>query len=209
MSKVLIFFLIALCQAGFAQDERFYRGIFFGTEENKPQADFKYEVRSPDYMIDLDRDGVVDSFQTVKKDGVDYIRIRDANGMTRFEANLDAKGKNSLIFKAQLKRISSQADALILHYYEGDTLDAVFEGSARLYILTIRDRDLRKIHITKGPYFWTERESASDHYHKYWNRRYTVNTLDYNHDGINEISISFNKIHRIMRYEGFGNWSNL
>lgn len=157
-------------------------------------------------MIDLNRDGIVDSFQTVKKDGIDFIRINDANGVKVFEKRLHAKGKNSSIIKAHLVSISPAADALILHYYEGDHDNAIFEGSARLYVLTIRDRNLNKISFSKGPHFWTERESSSPHYQKYWARRFVVNTLDYNGDGIKEISVSFNKIHRILQYTKAGVW---
>ncbi len=200
--------LLALSHMSFGQDERFYRQLFDGSFKRQSDKDFvyKYEVASPEYMIDLNRDGVVDSFQTIKKDGVDFIRILDANGVNKFEASLEAKGKNSKIFKAHLVGISDKADALILHFYEGDTDEAVFEGSARLYVLTIQNKDLNKINMTKGPHFWHERESADEHYQKYWNRRFIVNTLDYDKDGTKEISVSFNKIHRILRYQGNGVW---
>jgi hypothetical protein len=209
MGKFLIFFVIsASSQITLAQDERFYRQLFDGSLNRDYDKDlvYKYEIKSPEYMLDLNRDGVVDVFQTTKKDGVDFFKIYDANGNLKFETKLAAKGKHSRIFKAHLVDVAPNADALILHYYEGDTQDAVFEGSARLYIVTIRDRDLKKISITKGPYFWHEREVSTPHYHKYWNRRFIVNTLDYNKDGIKEISVSFNRMHQIMYYTGFGVW---
>lgn len=210
---ILFLFVFALCweviSPSFAQDERFYRQLFDGSLARQKKKDFvfKYEFTSPEYMIDLNRDGVVDSFQTVKKDGVDFIRIMDANGMTKFEASLEGKGKRSRIFKAHLLGVSGKADVLILHYYEGDTDEAVYEGSARIYVLTIEDKNLNKISMTKGPHFFHERESADEHYSKYWNRRFVVNTVDYNSDGIKEISVSFNSIHRIMTYNGSGVWT--
>lgn len=207
------FFIVTLCHQGvapaIAQDERFYRQLFDGSFSRLQDKDFvfKYEFTSPEYMIDLNRDGIVDSFQTVKKDGVDFIRIMDANGNTKFEASLEGKGKGSGIFKAHLLGVSKSADVLILHYYEGDTDEAVYEGSARIYVVTIENRDLNKISMTKGPHFFHERESADEHYSKYWNRRFVVNTIDYNSDGVKEISVSFNKIHRIMTYNGGGVWT--
>ena len=210
---LLSFFVVTMCHQVFApaycQDERFYRQLFDGSFSRAQDKDFvyKYEFTSPEYMIDLNRDGIVDSFQTVKKDGVDFIRIMDANGITKFEASLEAKGVGSKIFKAHLLGVSKEADALILHFYEGKTEAAVFEGSARIYVITIQDRDMNKITMTKGPHFFHEFESEDGHYYKYWNRRFIVNTVDYNSDGAKEISVSFNGIHRILIYKGNGVWS--
>ena len=211
--SLICFLIVTMCHQVFApayaQDERFYRKLFDGSFSRSQDKDFvyKYEITSPEYMIDLNRDKIVDSFQTVKKDGVDFIRIMDANGLTKFEASLEAKGTGSNIFKAHLVGISQNVDALILHFYEGDTDEAVYEGSARIYVLTIEDHDLDKISMTKGPHFFHEFESASEHYYKYWNRRYVVNTVDYNKDGTKEISVSYNSIHRILIYKGNGVWS--
>ncbi|MBT4793041.1 MAG: hypothetical protein HON90_15820 [Halobacteriovoraceae bacterium] len=156
--------------------------------------------------MDLNRDGIEDSFQTVKKDGVDFIRINNHEGQKIFEEELLTKGKKSHVFKAHLRSINKSVDVLILHYYEGDNEAVGFEGSARLYFLTIRDKSLNKITLRKGPHFWTERESVTG---RYWNKRYSVNVLDYNSDGQNEISVSYNNLSRVYFYLRDGKWSTL
>lgn len=188
-----------------AQDERFYRSIFNGDLSNTSDIPFEYkvEVSSHKYLMDLNRDSKKDSFQSVKKDGVDFFRINDEYGKQVFEAKLETKGKESKIFRASFKTISNSVDVLLLHFYEGHNDAAVFEGSARLYIITIKDRDFKKITMTKGPFFWSEFEGATN---KYWARRYSVNTADLNKDGVKEISVSFNNIDRVYYYSSNGEW---
>lgn len=199
MKAFLGILLCILSFNSFAQDERYYRSIFsgdlFGTE--KKGFPFKVAVRSPKYMIDLNRDGKDDSIQTMKKDGVDFFRVLDEYGKVALNYKLETKGANSSVFRVSFKKISKEIDVLILHYYEGETQAAKFEGSGRLYFVTIKNRDLKQISVQKGPIFWTERESVAG---KYWNRRYTVNTVDYNDDGFREISTSFNRNNRVYMY---------
>lgn len=207
MKRLFFMILCVISSLGHTQDERFYRDIFNGRLGSAPKPfNYKIKVESPRYSIDLNHDGVEDSFQTVKKDGVDFIRINDPFGNPVFEQALMTKGRGSSIFKAHLKTISKSVDVLILHFYEGENDAAIFESSARLYFVTIRNKNLRKITMTKGPYFWTEKERAAG---KYWNKRLSVNVIDYNKDGRNEISVSYNKLSRVYFYISEGIWSQI
>ena len=204
--QIYMTFLLCIFSIGaVAQDERFYRSIYSGDLANSKEGPFEYkiEVSSSKYLIDLNRDGKKDSIQTVKKDGVDFFRINDDFGKQVFEGKLETKGSESKIFRASLKTISKDVDVLLLHFYEGHNDAAIFEGSARLYIVTIRDRDFRLVSMTKGPFFWTEKQGVAN---KYWARRYSVNTLDLNKDGIKEIAVSFNNIDRIYYYSKNKEW---
>ncbi|MAX67336.1 MAG: hypothetical protein CME66_10415 [Halobacteriovoraceae bacterium] len=207
MKTLLSLILCVISLAGWSQDESFYRDIFSGAfiKKKKP-FEYKVLVESPRYSLDLDRDGVKDSFQTLKKDGVDFIRINNAFGEKVFESSLLNLGQKSKIFKAHLKTISKTVDVLILYFYEGYNYSSNFGASARLYFLTIPDRKLDKITLTKGPYFWGEFEKAAG---KYWRRRLSVNTLDYNGDGKFEISVSYNKTSRVFFYLPSGNWTEI
>lgn len=189
-----------------AQDERFYRSIYSGALDNNESEPFEYkiEVSSDKYLIDLNRDNKKDSIQTIKRDGVDFFRINDEYGKNVFEAKLETKGRDSKIFRVSFKTISPTIDVLLLHFYEGHNEAAVFEGSARLYIVTIKNRNFKEISMTKGTFFWSEKAGISN---KYWARRYTVNTVDLNKDGQKEISVSFNNIDRIYYYSTkSGSW---
>jgi hypothetical protein len=116
------------------------------------------------------------------------------------------KGKNRSIFKAHLVSISPTGDVILVHVYAGDNEAAIFAGSARLYFVTIRERNLKKITMTKGPYFWTEKERAAG---KYWNKRFSVNVLDYNNDGQKEISVKYNTRSRVFFYVSDGFWDQI
>ncbi len=189
------------------QDERFYRKMFSSKlSEAIEDFDYKIHVDSPRYTLDLNRDGLKDSFQTVKKDGVDFIRVIDPFGKIVFEKSLLTKGAYGRIFKARFVAVKKDVDVLILYYYEGETQSATFEGSARLYFLTIPGKDLGRITLSRGPYFWHERERGEG---KYWNRRYSVNILDYNKDGVQEISVSYNKSSRVYFYISDGVWKSI
>jgi hypothetical protein len=208
MKSILIFVLCILSFQAFSQDERYYRSLFSGKIFDINKDDFKYKVavESPKYMLDLDRDGIMDSIQAMKKDGVDFFRINGPHGRQLFIDKLVTKGKGSKIYKVQFTNIKAGVDALIVHFYEGDNDAAIFEGSARIYIYTILQNNLLKISKMRGPFFWMEKERAAG---KYFNRRYSVNIVDYNNDGVKEISTSFNKIHRVLMYTQAGIWKKL
>lgn len=207
MRTVIFLTLCVVSHLAFGQDERFYRDIFNGNllEGVKP-LHYKIEVASSKYMIDLNSDGIKDSFQTIKRDGIDFIRINDAYGKVMLERELLTKGGKSKIFKAHLKNVNKDTNVLILHFYEGQNESSIFEGSARLYFITFPKNNLAEATLTKGPYFWTENERAAG---KYFNRRYSVNVIDYNDDGTNEISVSFNSSQRMYLYKLNGKWVQL
>lgn len=207
MTRYLTLMLCILSIAAYAQDERYFRSIYSGELFDLKDKNYyhKVKVSSQKYMIDLNRDGKEDSIQTMKMDGNDFVRINDEYGREVFRHMLETKGRNSAIFRASFKNIDAHNDVLILHFYEGETQAAIYEASARLYFLTIPKRDLRKIKITKGPFFWMEKERAAG---KYYNRRYSVNTVDYNNDGTREISVSFNNINRVYMFVN-GSWQKL
>lgn len=207
MTRILIFMLCICSFSAFGQDERYYRSIFSGDLFNLKDNAYYYKVKvsSPKYVLDLNRDTKDDSFQTIKMDGNDFIQINDEYGREVFRGMLETKGKNSSIFRASFKQVDKNTDVLILHFYEGEAHTSTYEATARLYFVTIPNRNLNKITMTKGPFFWTERERAAG---KYWNRRYSVNTLDYNNDGSREISVSFNSISRVYFYLN-GSWQNI
>lgn len=206
--KIICIVLLCFAPLAFSQDESFYRDLFNGNlySQSKDAMIYKIEVESPKYMIDLNSDGVMDSFQTVKRDGVDFIRINDTYGKSVFMDKLLTKGKNSSIFKAKLVKVNSKTNVLILFYYDGEIKTSRYEASARLYFVTFVNNELKKASLYKGPYFFHEKEKASG---KYWNRRYSVNVMDYNKDSQNEISISYNNSSKVYEYIGEGLWAAL
>ena len=192
----------------FAQDERYYRKIFTGElyEKKDEQLNFKIKVATESYLIDLNRDGKNERIRTLKKDGLDFIEIKDRFGQLILNKKLKAIGGDSTLYKIQLKTISSEADVLILHFYEGATDSTIFEARARVYFITIQNRDLKRIYMYEGPHIFYEKEMPNG---KYGLRYYTVDTFDYNNDDRNEISINYGHIQHIFFYIRNGIWRRL
>lgn len=208
MKAFLWIILLAASLPVLGQDERYYRKIYSNELTQKTEEIQKYKVivKSPSYRLDLNRDGFEEVIKTEKRDGKDFFVIRDHFGRTLIDKQLSAIGSGGVVYRVQFKTISANTDALILHYYEG-AIDATnFMAQARLYFLTISNRSLKKIHFFKGPHFFNETEKFPD---KYSVKRLSVNTIDYNKDGIKEISVSFNKIHRVFFYVAEGIWQRI
>jgi hypothetical protein len=204
------FILILFVASNFAlgQDEQFYRRIFTNELINKPSAliEYKLVVKSPVYQINLDRDKFPEGIRIEKRDGLDFVVVLSRFGEKVFESKLLGIGNKSRIFKIQLKTISKDTNALIIHFYEGKIDSTKFESTARLYFLTFPKNDYKKMVLFKGPHFFHEKEKVSE---QYWNRRFSVNTIDYNHDGVKEISISYKKINRVYFYLSKGLWTKI
>lgn len=201
-------FALLLSTSAFSQDERFFRKIFtdelsLGIAQTQPP---KIEVSTPEYLVDITRDGQMERIIALKRDGLDYIQIKDHFGRIKFDRKLAAKGVDSKLYKIQLKTISAKVDVLLLHYYEGAVGDIPFDATARVYFLAIENRNLDKLYLKKGPAFFMEKARPGNQYSR---RKYSVNVIDYNKDGHNEVSVTYNGIHRIFFYKTKGLWTKM
>lgn len=203
---LILFLLISLPVVG--QDERYYRQILAGdlpkydqdpTEKQLAQ----FNVTGTHYKIDLNEDKIEEIIEPQKRDGVDWLEIRNASHNKLFEAKLLAMGAESSIYKIKLVNLSKTLKAIILFLDEGKTQGKRFESTARIYVLSYENNDLSKMSLTEGPHFFHEREA---HREQYWRRDYSVNVYDINGDGVREIAIQYNHIQRIMKYQGRGMW---
>ena len=208
LCMVKIFIIFLLSTSVFGQDERFYQKLFQRSSDKNFEKTgvYKNRVTSDKYMLDLNRDSVLESFQIEKRDGIDAIIINDSFGKKTFEATLLPKGANSRIMKASFKRVSSNVDVLILHYYEGENKYPTFESSARIYFLTIQNKNLNSIRLDKGPFFWSETEKTNG---KYWRRRYKVSSIDANKDGSLEVLVSDGRSSRVYQFSESKGWTQL
>jgi hypothetical protein len=166
----------------------------------------KIEVSTPNYQIDLDRDGRPEVLKIEKRDGQDFFVIKDGMGETKSELKLNAKGLDSVLYKVQLKTLSAETDALILYFDEGNSGNVVLQSTARIYMATIDKRNLDKVSFNKGPAFYYEKEWPVDQYSR---RYYNVSVYDFNKDGTKEVAVSYNNIQRIYFYLGKGRWQKL
>jgi hypothetical protein len=202
---LLCFFLMS---SALAQDERYYRQILKGELPQimggfKESVDHQFNVMGPSYHIDLNGDGIEESIQPQKRDGIDWIEIKAANKSKLFEAQLLAMGTSSVLYKVKLVSLSSSVKALVLFLDEGVTQGRKFESTARIFVISYENNDLASMQMTAGPHFFHEKEFMRDQYTR---RDYLVNVVDFNRDGKKEISIQYHHIQRIMEYLGDGEW---
>jgi hypothetical protein len=206
--SMFFLFFLALAVPGFSQDERYYRQILTGElpkllekTQEKPIAQFN--VKGSSYKFDLNEDKIEETIEPQKRDGVDWLEIRNASENKLFEAKLLAMGSESSLYKIKVVHLSPKVKAAILFLDEGKTKGRRFESTARIYVLSFENNDLSTLALTEGPHFFHEKEGQRE---QYWRRDYQVNVFDLDGDGTREITVQYNHIQRIMKYLGKGEW---
>ncbi|MFZ4712357.1 MAG: hypothetical protein ACOYL6_01480 [Bacteriovoracaceae bacterium] len=203
---IFLFIFLQSCPI-WAQDERFFRQIFtgeLGKEQAKLRKDYKWVAESPEHKLDLDGDGVAESLKVLKRDGENWLELSGKLGQPFYSVKIEAKGKDSSLFRINLVSLSSTVKVLLLSFYEGFTHYKQFNGTARLFLLSFEDNKLEQISFSTGPSFWLEREKVSDQYFK---RLYSIDVNDLNGDKTKEIIVSFNRSNRALAYRGKGQFS--
>ena len=211
MQHLGLLLILILSGAVFAQDERYYRQILNGelptvNLEMKETQEHQFNVKGASYSIDLNGDGIEETIQPQKRDGVDFIEIKDSSQRKIFEGKMLAMGGESTIYKAKLAYLSKTTKVLVLFLDEGRTTGRRFESTARIFLLSFENNDLSTLAMTQGPHHFHEKEGQRD---QYWRKDYSVEIRDMNKDGVRDIIVQFNHIQRIMLYKGFGEWNRL
>lgn len=193
--------------SAWAQDERYFRKMFSGDfikqkQINDPQK-ITYQLANAIYRIDLDGDNIEEIIEPQKRDGIDWIEIRNSSGNKIFEQKILAFGAESYLYKVKIVNLSSHVKALILFMDEGKISGKKFESTARIFIISYENNNLSNLQFVQGPHYFHEKESQRD---QYWRRTYSVNIVDIDNDGTREICIQYNNIQRIMKYLGKGEW---
>ena len=190
-----------------AQDERYFRQLFSG-EINKKQEvvddrKYSYFVHTPYYALDLNRDGISEQVVFVKKDNEDWIEILNSDKKKIFGHRFENKGYDSELFRIELKTLSASTSILLLYYYEGVSKYINFQGTSRVYAITIDNNDLATMTAFKGPSFFDEQKTFKGHYHK---RHYQVYLEDLNSDSIKELIVKHRETSNVFLYKGKGHW---
>ena len=205
----LFLFFLCFSMSATAQDERFIRQILTDDLHNEPEATpsipvfTQFSVKGASYRVDLNGDGIEETIQPQKRDGVDWLEVRDASERVVYETKLVAMGAESSIYKIKLVYLSKSVRTLIIFLDEGLTQGKRVESQAQIYLLSYENNDLKTLKLTPGPHYFHEKEAQRD---QYWRRNYSVNVYDIDQDGTREIAVQFNHIQRIFRYLGNGEW---
>lgn len=208
MNKLLLSLaLVIMSWRATAQDERYFRQLFSG-EINKGKAEvdekkYSYFVHTPYYALDLNRDGVPEQIVFVKKDNEDWIEILNSEKKKIFGYRFENKGYDSELFRVELKTLSPTSSILLLYYYEGISKYINFQGTSRVYAITIDNNDLNTMKAFKGPSFFDEQKTFKGHYHK---RNYEVILEDLNRDGVKELIVKHRNTSTVFMYKGQGLW---
>ncbi|RLA61675.1 MAG: hypothetical protein DRQ88_08405 [Epsilonproteobacteria bacterium] len=208
MGKIIILLFIISTQA-FCQDELYFRELFSGDltrKKDKIKKDYKWRANTPFYQIDLGSNKWPESIVVEKKDGEDWLYIHNDQKKRIFSFQFDVNGKESQVYKITKQKLSLKSDILIIYYYEGNTSYLKFNGTVRLYFLTIDNRKLDSISIHKGPVIWEERKNLDQ---KYFQKGHLVELIDFNKDLIKEIRIRGKITKNIYFYKGRGKWISI
>lgn len=207
---ILIVFLSLLrFEAAQAQDEKVFRDLYLFSERQKIKSkvpkSYRIRARSNRHHLDLDEDNRQESFYFAKRDGENWIHFFDWKGKEIFVSQLDAVGPWSRLFRIQVRQISKTTKVVLLYFFEGITKYLEFQGTSRMYFLTLDNNDLSTLSLYKGPILWDEVRGFKDHYHQ---RKYEVSFFDLDKDKTREIAVKYGRMTRIYKYLGKGKWYN-
>lgn len=203
MKSIILFIILG---SAYSQDERYFRELISGDlihKKGKEKKNYKWSANSPFYEIDLGNTQYPESIVIEKRDGEDWLHIHDHKKSRIFSFHFDVNGKNSRIYRVLRKKISKSTVLLLIYYYEGNTDYRYFNGAIRLYFLTVDNRDLSTIAVFKGPVYWEEQETVGE---KYFQKKYQVNFLDFNNDGILELAVGGKFLINVYSYSLGGKW---
>lgn len=194
-----------------AQDERYFRELFSGelagiNKSNELPKKHSFVVSSAHYQLDLNGDELKESIAFVKKDNEDWLEIYDYRKNLIFTYLFENKGTGSELFRVELKTLSQNTNILLLHYYEGSTNYLHFQGTARVYAVTIDNKNLKTLTAFRGASFFDETKKLKGHYHI---RSYSVFLEDLDENGIKDLVVKFRNISTVFHYLGNGKWSTL
>jgi hypothetical protein len=207
MKRALL--LIFLCCIVRAQDELYFRDLYSGNFLERKKHDekkYKWKANSSFYQLDLGGGKWPESLVMEKRDGEDWLHIHDENKKRFFSFQFDINGKGARVYRVLKHHLSPRYKVLIIYYYEGNTHYYQFSGSIRLYFLTVDDSKLETISIFKGPIIWEERRGRKENY---FQKRYVMELIDFNGDGVREIKIKGKFTKFIFFYKGGGKWKEL
>ena len=208
MGKILILMIFLSGQA-ISQDELYFRDLFSGAltrKKEKIKQTYKWKANTPFYQIDLGGKKWPESLVIEKKDGEDWLHIHDDQKKRFFSFQFDVNGKDAQVYKISKNKISPNSEVLIIYYYEGNASYFKLSGTGSLDLLTIDDRKLDSISVTKGPIIWEERENLDK---KYFQKGHLVELIDFNKDLTKEIRVRGKFTKNIYFYKGKGKWRSI
>lgn len=191
-----------------AQDERLFRNAVLGSfvpieRKVKIPAKYFYKTNSDMYRLDITGNGYKEGIVFEKFDGEDWVHFHD-NSMKRLKSfPLSPVGIKARAYKIELKQIKTDTRVLLIYYYEGYSNYLDFHGSARLYIVTIKNGDIANSVMTKGPQYFEESEEI---FKRYYLKRFKIYAKDLDGDGVKELIFTKHLMTTILILDKDGKW---
>ena len=213
--SVLLLSLLMIPWQLLGQDERFFRQFISGElvknqkaldNEEFLSAEYKWKTNTPFYRVDMNDDGNYENFLYEKRDGEDWFHVYNSLKKRIASFKFETQGANSSLFKILIKQLSEKTKLYVLFFYEGYTEFFEFQGTVRLYFLTVEDRDLNRMYWYKGPAVFEELKTFRKHYSL---RSFKIKVMDYDGDGLAEVAIRYHLVSHVYHYRGKGEWRTL
>lgn len=204
----LLFFLVSLISSGHAQDERLYRKTVLGAfvpQEQKEKIPTKYlfKANSDMYRVDISGNGYKEGIVFEKIDGENWLHIHDSHLMRIRSFPLHAEGVGAHPIKVSVRQMSKHVRILYISFYEGYTKGLDFHGSSRAYIINVRDGNIKKATLSKGPRFFEESEEI---FGRYYLKRMKVSVEDLDGNGTKELVFRKHRMVRIYLLNKEDHW---
>ena len=122
---------------------------------------YAFNIHTPYYDLDLNHDGNPEQIVFVKKDGEDWIEIfeqKNKESRKIFGYRFETKGFDSELYRIEFKKLSPKTYVILMYYFEGISRYIEMQSTARLYVGTIDNDDLKTISVFKGPSFFEEKK---------------------------------------------------
>ena len=204
MSNAFLILITILSFLSPAQDEDYFKKILRGeltnSVKNAPDPDF--ETKDEFYHFDIVGDSRLEVIIPSKKDGVDWITIKNSVGETLFENKLQAYGVNSVLYKIRVTELKPGVKAIQFYFMEGVTDWVNYQRTARVYLLSYENGKFG-YKLYKAAHISVEKEMYRN---QYWRRRFVVEPTNLDGDDIKELMISYGQIQHVFFYKGDGVW---
>lgn len=205
MSKLLVFLLLVISSYFVhSQDEDFFKQILkrelVTSDRISPDPDFI--TKNKFYRYDIVGDSRLEVIIPSKRDGSDWITIKNSVGEILFESKLQAYGVDATLYKIRVTTLKPGVRAIQFYYMEGVTDWVQYQRTARVYLLSY-DNGKFGYKLYKAAHISIEKEKVRD---QYWRRKFVVEPTNIDGDDIKELMISYGQIQHVFFYKGDGIW---
>ena len=195
----LIIFLIFPSIGVFGQSESQTRSIFNNNNEVVIESSKEIKntrVFSDFYRLDLNGDGHFEGLTVENSDKGSSLHFFKNHFEHFQEVFIGPGGTFSKVEKIELRQISQNENVILIYFSEGVQKYLSLRSRQRLYLIYVPSEIFNdKFRLHRGPIIFEEL-SSKGHYHV---KKYDVDVIDLNGDGVKEILVRNKDIERVIK----------